>query len=141
MTQVAARFLLDTNIWIYLRRRRPVAVTQRFDELAVGEAVMSVITYGELYVGAAKSRDPRTAAAMLGAIVESVPVLSMPASAGRIYGEVRAGLERSGSIIGNNDIWIAAHALAANLTLVTNNVREFQRVPGLQIDNWAAEGE
>ena len=65
-----------------------------------------------------------------------IPVLSMPENAGKTYGEIRATLESSGTPIGNNDLWIAAHAKAAGLTVVTNNEREFQRVPGLKVQNW-----
>ncbi len=67
-----------------------------------------------------------------------MPALPLPADAGEAYGDIRAALERSGRMIGNNDLWIAAHARAAGLILVTNNEREFMRVPGLVVDNWAA---
>jgi len=65
-----------------------------------------------------------------------VPVLPMPENAGKTYGAIRASLESKGKPIGNNDLWIAAHAKAAALTIVTNNEREFQRVPGLKVQNW-----
>jgi tRNA(fMet)-specific endonuclease VapC len=71
-------------------------------------------------------------------LIEFLPVESVPPSAAALYGQVRAALERRGEVIGNQDLWIAAHALAAGLTLVTNNEREFRRVPGLQVENWAA---
>ena len=65
-------------------------------------------------------------------------MLPLPEEAAAVYGTLRAALERKGQMIGNNDLWIAAHAKAAGLTLVTNNVREFKRVPGLKVENWAA---
>jgi tRNA(fMet)-specific endonuclease VapC len=71
-------------------------------------------------------------------LLSLMPALPLPASAGEAYGIIRAALERAGQTIGNNDLWIAAHARAAGLTLVTNNQREFKRVPGLTVENWAA---
>ena len=68
-----------------------------------------------------------------------IPVQPLPPAAGAAYGSIRATLERRGETIGNNDLWIAAHALTAGLTLVTNNEREFRRVPGLSVENWAAD--
>lgn len=135
---MAARYLLDTNICIYIRQRRPPEVLARFEKLKTGEAVLSVITYGELLYGAAKSQQREAALARLSDLVSLLPVLALPDSAAREYGEIRARLETGGEPIGNNDLWIAAHARASALVLVTNNEREFRRVPGLKIQNWAA---
>ena len=132
-----ARYMLDTNICIYLRRRRPPHVVRRFAELKKGEAVISAITYGELRYGAEKNAARESLIASLSELIALIPVEPMHASAGEAYGSIRAALERRGETIGNNDLWIAAHARAAGLTLVTNNEREFKRVPGLQIENWA----
>ena len=131
-----ARFLLDTNICIYIRRRRPREVLARFERLRPGEAVISVITYGELAYGAQKSRLREQAAEQLTELAALLPVMEMPPQAGQFYGTMRAALESCGELIGNNDLWIAAHAKAAELVLVTNNEREFRRVPGLKIQNW-----
>jgi len=131
------RFLLDTNICIYIRRRRPPGILLRFLRLQVGEAAISVITFGELIYGAEKSEQRETAMRQLEELVSLLPVLPLPVEASRSYGAVRAELEASGRVIGNNDLWIAAHAKAAKLILVTNNEREFQRVSGLEIQNWA----
>jgi tRNA(fMet)-specific endonuclease VapC len=131
------RFLLDTNICIYIRRRRPAEILQRFLGLKVGEAAISVITYGELIYGAEKSEQREAAMRQLEELASLLRVLPLPADAGRSYGALRAELEAGGRIIGNNDLWIAAHARAAKLILVTNNEREFQRVSGLEIQNWA----
>lgn len=131
------RFLLDTNICVYIRRRRPPEILQRFQRLQVGEAAISVITFGELIYGAEKSEHREAAMRQLEELASLLHVLPLPVDAGRSYGEVRAELEAEGRVIGNNDLWIAAHAKAAKLILVTNNEGEFQRVSGLEIQNWA----
>lgn len=130
------RYLLDTNIIIHIRRSRPPAVLARFRALQHGDAAMSVVTYGELQFGVAKSQDPAAAAQTLEELVTLVPVLALSASAGDTYGALRATLQRRGEFIGNNDLWIAAHALAAGLVLVTSNEREFSRVAELKLENW-----
>ena len=134
----APRYMLDSNMCVYLRRRRPVQVVNRFANLERGEAVISAITYGELLYGAEKHVERERLLEGVMRLIEFLPVESVPASAAARYGQVRAALERRGEVIGNQDLWIAAHALAAGLTLVTNNEREFGRVPGLQVENWAA---
>ena len=91
---------------------------------------------GELCFGAAKSSDPPRAHSLLEQFSSIVAVLPLSAAAGRHYGLVRAALERAGTPIGNNDLWIAAHALALGVPLVSNNLREFERVPGLKLENW-----
>jgi tRNA(fMet)-specific endonuclease VapC len=130
------RFLLDTNICIYIRRRQPEHVVGRFKRLAAGEAALSVITYGELLYGAEKSPTRERAFRQLEELAGVMQILPLPTEAAGLYGAIRAGLEVKGQMIGANDIWIAAHAKAGNLTLVTNNEREFKRVPGLKIQNW-----
>jgi tRNA(fMet)-specific endonuclease VapC len=132
-----ARFLLDTNICIYIRRRRPPAVLARFRQLKPGEAVLSVISYGELAYGAEKSQFRERARRQLAELAGLLPVLELPSRAGEIYGSIRGALAARGDMIGNNDLWIAAHAKAAGLILVTNNEREFRRIDGLEIQNWA----
>jgi tRNA(fMet)-specific endonuclease VapC len=130
------RYLLDTNICIYIRQKRPVEVLQRFHKLRPGEAALSVITYGELLYGAAKSAQRTAALERLRELVHLLPALALPESAAETYGAIRADLEPKGEMMGNNDLWIAAHALAAGLTLVTNNEKEFRRVRGLKVQNW-----
>ena len=134
---MAARFLLDTNICIYIRRRRPPAVLERFRQLTPGEAVLSVITYGELVYGAENSQFREKALRQLAELAGLLPVMEIPMRAGVFYGSIRAILAAEGSMIGNNNLWIAAHAKAAGLILVTNNEREFRRIQGLEIQNWA----
>jgi len=133
------RYMLDTNICIYIRQKRPEEVLRRFRRLRPGEAALSVITYGELLYGAAKSAQRTAALERLRELVRLLPALALPESAGETYGSIRAELESKGEMIGNNDLWITAHALASKLTLVTNDEREFQRVRGLKIENWAVE--
>jgi tRNA(fMet)-specific endonuclease VapC len=130
------RYLLDTNIFIYIRRHRPPHVLSRFERLKPGEAVVSVITFGELMYGVEKSKHRTQAMRQLEELAELIPVIPLPPQAAQTYGTLRAALERKGETIGNNDLWIAAHAKAAGLTLVTNNEREFRRVPGLTVQNW-----
>jgi tRNA(fMet)-specific endonuclease VapC len=113
-------------------------VLRRFRQLRPGEAALSVITYGELLYGAAKSEQRLMALQRLRELVEFLPALPLPETAAPAYGEIRSELESKGEVIGNNDLWIAAHALAAGLTLVTNNEREFRRVRGLKIQNWTS---
>jgi tRNA(fMet)-specific endonuclease VapC len=131
-----ARFLLDTNICIYIRQRRPQTVLARFEMLRAGEAALSVITYGELLYGAAKSVQREHGLKRLMELTSLVPVLPLPEDAATEYGSIRALLEKRGEMIGGNDLWIAAHAKASGLIVVTNNEDEFDRVPGLKVQNW-----
>src|ERR1043166_3345576 len=131
-----ARFLLDTNICIYIRQRRPPGVLARFQRLRPGEAVISVITYGELLYGVEKSRLREQATRQLTELASLLPVMELPPHAGEFYAAIRAVLEIRGEMIGNNDLWIAAHAKAAGLPLITNNEQEFRRIQGLKIQNW-----
>ncbi|HEV3205777.1 MAG TPA: type II toxin-antitoxin system VapC family toxin [Terriglobales bacterium] len=132
------RYLLDTNICIYIRQERPEPVLRRFRRLRPGEAALSVITYGELIYGAAKSLQREAALERLRELLHWLPALPLPESAAEAYGTTRADLAAKGEMIGNNDLWIAAQALAAGMTLVTNNEKEFRRVRGLKVQDWAA---
>jgi tRNA(fMet)-specific endonuclease VapC len=100
---------------------------------------MSIITFGELQFGAEKSQHSAAAHDKLTRLAELVPVLALPAHAAIHYGRIRAGLEREGTPIGANDLWIAAHALAENLILVSNNTGEFSRVPEIRLENWVTK--
>lgn len=111
----------DTDIFIYIRQKRPEEVSQRFNKLHPGEAAISIITYGELLYGAGKSARRADALARLSALIDLLPILPLEKGAAQAYGEIRAELESKGEMIGNNDLWIAAHALAGTFTLVTNN--------------------
>ena len=135
---MSIRYMLDTNMCIYLRQNRPPEVTTRFRQMQHGDAVLSVITYGELLYGAERSQQRTRALESLARLVSLLPVLLLPDEAASAYGEIRTALEKRGEMIGGNDLWIAAHAKSAGLTLVTNNEREFKRVPGLKLQNWAS---
>lgn len=130
--------MLDTNIVIYIRQQRPEALLRRFQKLREGEAAISEITYGELIYGAQKSGQRAAATERLKEMVLLLPALPLPETAAASYGRIRAELEAKGEMIGNNDLWIAAHALASDLVLVTNDEKEFRRVRGLKIQNWSA---
>lgn len=132
---MAVRYLFDTNICIYIQRQKPENVLARFRELKPGEASISIIPWGELVYGAEKSSRKESAMALLEKFSVFVPVLSMPVQAGPTYGQIRAYLETRGGPLGNNDLWIAAHAKTENLILVTNNEREFSGIPGLTVQN------
>lgn len=134
------RFLLDTNICIYIRRRRPPEVLERFRTLKEGDAALSIITYGELVYGARKSARSEEALRLLKELTEYLHVLPLPVDVAQHYGSARARLEARGQMIGGNDLWIAAHALSLGLVLVTNNESEFSRVDGLKVENWVAAG-
>jgi len=132
------RFLLDTNICIYIAKNNPPRVREYFDKLTREDIAMSVVTFGELRHGAEKSQAREKALIHLNRLSNAIPVLGLPVEAGVLYGQIRAKLENAGQPIGNNDLWIAAHACAVGLVLVTNNEREFARVEGLLIENWVS---
>lgn len=131
-----AHFMMDTDTCIYLKNRRPPEIAERFSKLQWGEVVISIVTYGELYSGALKSIESEAALKNIIRLAERLPVQAMSVEVSEHYGIIRSTLEKQGNIIGGNDLWIAAHALALNLTLVSNNTAEFERVPGLRVENW-----
>jgi tRNA(fMet)-specific endonuclease VapC len=129
-------YMLDTNICIYIRRKRPKEAMERFRKLKRGDAVISAITLGEMYLGIEKSNERDRMHDALLDLTTLIPVVAVDASVARSYGSLRAALERRGEMIGANDLWIAAHALSIRVTLVTNNRKEFDRVRGLTVENW-----
>jgi tRNA(fMet)-specific endonuclease VapC len=133
---IRPRYLLDTDILIYIKRHHPADVRARMDQLPRGSAAMSVVTWGELMFGAAQSQQRDRAEELLDDLARAIPVLALSRAAANVYADLRAELARAGTPIGPNDLWIAAHALAEDLVLVTNNTREFSRVPDLRIENW-----
>ena len=133
---MAVRYLIDTDICIYLRQKQPPAAWARFERIEPGEGAISVITYGELAYGAYKSSDPKKRLAWLERLTGLLPVLPLPDRTGDAYGRIRSYLEAAGEVVGAHDLWIAAHALASGLVLVTNNEREYRRVKDLKIENW-----
>jgi tRNA(fMet)-specific endonuclease VapC len=129
-------YLLDTNTCIYITKQKPTRVIEKFRQLKPGSVVMSAINYGELFYGSEKSEYKKRSHAALEALIGAIPAHPIPVEAAKHYGYIRAFLEKKGKIIGNNDLWIAAHCLASNLILVTNNTKEFQRIPKLILENW-----
>lgn len=129
------KYLLDTNICIYIINRRPAQVFERFEALRAGDVGVSSITAAELAFGVAKSGSERNQAALQKFLA---PLEIMPFGEDAVwhYGRLRAQLERQGQAIGSLDTLIAAHALALEVTLVTDNGGEFARVPGLRCENW-----
>lgn len=132
----APRYLLDTNICIYIRRHRPASVLNRFERLTVGEVAISAVTWGELLFEVEKSDRREEALPQAEELITQIPVLPVSIEVGRHYGQIRAALSARGELIGNNDLWIAAHARALSLTLVTSNEREFRPVLDLKIEKW-----
>jgi len=130
------QYFLDTDTVIYIKNHHPPQVLARFNTLKPGVVGMSVITYGELIRGAERSGYKQKNHQKLKQIIEIIPVHSIPQDTGLHYGQIRSKLESVGSIIGNNDLWIAAHSRAVGITLVTNNTKEFSRVENLSIENW-----
>jgi len=132
-------YMLDTNICIYIIKRKPISVLKKFESLPIGTVAMSLVTYGELEFGALRSNNAKKALDILDEIAAYIPVLPMPIDASKEYADILANLSAKGMLIGNNDLWIAAHARTLGQTLVTNNVKEFERVENLTLDNWVLE--
>lgn len=130
------RWMLDTNICIYLINRRPAHVRTRFEQHPVGDIGISVVTACELAFGVAKSGSARNRAA-LETFLLPLEIASFDDSVIWRYAQLGADLQRAGTPIGAMDLQIAAHALQRGCTLVTNNTREFARIPGLPLEDWA----
>jgi tRNA(fMet)-specific endonuclease VapC len=130
------RFMLDTDMCSYIMKRSHPLVIKRLQSVAVGDVCMSVVTTAELLYGVEVSPRRAQDAAALNAFLPYVEVLDLTRDAAIHYAEIRADLKKRGAMIGANDLFIAAHARAAGLTLVTNNAAEFERVGGLTIENW-----
>lgn len=130
------KYMLDTNIVIYVLKRRPLELLEIFNRHA-GQMCLSAITHAELLHGAEKSAKPEDNIYIVEDFISRVEVLAYGGKAAAHYGEIRANLERKGTTIGVNDLHIAGHARCEGLTLVTNNLREFEHVEALRLENWA----
>jgi tRNA(fMet)-specific endonuclease VapC len=130
------RYLLDTNICIYLIKKKPAAVLHKFETYEVGDIGVSAITVAELMIGAQKSQQPAQNQRALEQFLIPLVLADFDYNAAVTYGHVRAALEAQGTPIGPLDTLIAAHAVSLEVTLVTNNTREFDRVPDLKVVNW-----
>lgn len=131
-------FLLDTNICIYVIKRKPIDVIKRFSQARISQIGISSITLSELLYGVSKSSKPEQNYMALVQLVAPLEILPYNNEAAQYYGNLRAHLEKQGTTIGSLDMLIAAHALSLAYTLVTNNEKEFMRVPGLKLENWAS---
>ena len=129
------KFMLDTNIVIYVIKRRPVEVLATFNK-HVGQMCISSITMAELLHGVEKSTQPEHNLRQVEDFVSRLDILEYTSKAAAHYGNIRASLEKQGQSIGVNDLHIAGHARSEGLILVTNNIKEFERVEALRFENW-----
>lgn len=134
-----AKFLLDTNICIYIQKKRPFSVFQQFARHQKADIAISAITLGELHYGVSFSDYPQKSLQKLNHFLNLITILPLPLTACEHYGKIFADLRKKGQLIGNNDMWIAAHALADDLIVITNNVNEFNRVESLTLQNWVKD--
>ena len=134
------RHMLDTDTCSYILKRSHPLVLKRLQSMPVDDVCMSVVTKAELLYGVEISSRRAQDAAALAAFLPYLEALAFDEAAAGHYAEIRADLRRRGAMIGANDLFIAAHARALGLTLVTNNVAEFERVRDLRIDNWTVPG-
>jgi tRNA(fMet)-specific endonuclease VapC len=130
------KYMLDTNTCIYIIKRKPTEVIDRLRQIRVSQVGISSITLSELMYGVMKSSKPEQNQIALAQFLGPMEILSYDDEAAQYYGSLRAFLEEHGTPIGSLDMLIAAHALSIDCILVTNNEREFNRVPNLKIDNW-----
>jgi tRNA(fMet)-specific endonuclease VapC len=129
-------FMLDTNICIHIIKRKPLDVIERFKQTEISRIGVSAITLSELSYGVSKSSKPQQNQMALAQFIAPLEILPYGDDAAQYYGTLRTHLEKQGTPIGSLDMLIAAHALSANCTLVTNNEKEFVRIPKLKIENW-----
>ncbi len=133
------RYMLDTDTCSYIMKRSHDVVLQRLQKVPIGDVCVSVITKSELLFGVELSPRRKQDEAALSAFLRYVEVLDFPDEASSHYAKIRADLKRLGTMIGANDLLIAAHARSLGMTLVTNNTREFGRVRNLAIENWTLD--
>jgi tRNA(fMet)-specific endonuclease VapC len=130
------QYMLDTNICIYIIKRKPANVVQRIRQCPIAQVTVSSITLSELEYGVAKSSRPEQNQIALAQFLAPMEIVPYGGEAAQHYGRLRAFLEKQGTLIGALDMLIAAHALSLGCLLVTKNEKEFRRVPDLKIDNW-----
>ena len=130
------KYMLDTNICIYIIKRKPEVVLERFFRTEIAQIGVSSITLSELMYGVSKSSKPEQNHIALLQFMAPLEILPYGDDAAQYYGDIRVHLERQGTPIGSLDMLIAAHALSASCTLITNNEKEFIRVPNLKTENW-----
>ena len=130
------KYLIDTNICIYIMNKRPARIIEKFRQFELGEIGISTITASELQYGVSKSIHRKKNQKRLEQFMAPFEILAYDEMAAKEYGDIRFLLEKNGQPIGPLDVLIAAHALSRNLVLVTNNDQEFKRVKNLQVENW-----
>ena len=131
------KYMLDTNICIYIIKEKPKKVISKFQALDIGDVCISAITLAELQYGVEKNNYPERNRVALSGFLALIEILPFSEQASSEYGKIRANLERQGNIIGAYDLMIGAHALSEKLILVTNNTKEFKRISNLSLENWA----
>ncbi|MAT97731.1 MAG: VapC toxin family PIN domain ribonuclease [Anaerolineaceae bacterium] len=132
------KVMLDTNICIYLIKQKPASVLTRFEQYELGEIGISSITVAELQFGVSNSQKQQQNQVALDLFLAPLEIVDFDVRAARVYGRIRTHLSQQGTPIGAYDMLIAAHAQSLDVTLVTNNLSEFSRVPNLRLENWAA---
>ncbi len=132
------KYMLDTNICIYIIKEKPAKVINKFHTLDIGDVCISSITLAELEYGVEKSQYTERNRLALAGFLSSIEVQSFSDKAATEYGKIRAELERQGNIIGAYDLMIGAHALSENITLVTSNMKGFERIDKLSFENWVS---
>ena len=132
-------FLIDTNICIYIMNNHPPQVIQKFREIGAGNVCISSVTVSELQYGVFKSKQIKKNVKRLDEFLSPFEIISYDESASIYYGKIRSHLEKKGHVIGPLDMLIAAHAVSENLTLITNNEKEFKRVKSLKVENWVTK--
>ena len=130
------KYMLDTNICIYIIKKKPIQVIQVLQKKEIGDICISTITLAELQYRVEKSSNKAMNQLALTELLAPIEIINFNDKAARHFGSIRAYLESIGKIIGPFDLQIAAHALSEDLILVTNNMKEFERVPDLKIENW-----
>lgn len=131
-------YLLDTDICSHLIKVGTAAAMKKLEQVADTEVRMSIVTWAELLFGCALRPEATAFNARVQAFAQLVEPLAMGAEVAAHYADIRSGLQRKGTPIGSNDVWIAAHARATGMTVVTHNLREFRRVPDLKLEDWLA---
>jgi tRNA(fMet)-specific endonuclease VapC len=132
------KLMLDTNTCTYIIKRKPPTVLKRFLDYQPGVVGISSITLSELHYGVAKSRHREKNAKALDEFIIPLEIVPYDEKSAQVYGDIRSSLEKSGKPIGAMDLLIAAHAVSLEVVLATNNTREFKRIPGLVLIDWAA---
>jgi tRNA(fMet)-specific endonuclease VapC len=129
-------YMLDTNMCIYIIKKRPISLMEKFNSIPENNICISVVTYAELQYGVEKSSSKKMNQDIVDDFISHLTVLSWDMEAAHRYGKIRSTLEEKGTPIGNMDLLIAAHALSQKCTLVSNNLREFSRIKDLKSENW-----